>query len=369
MNRKELFYFTGKCLSLDTNPHNVKIIRSAIKNNLVNWELFIRLASDHLVTQTIYSKLKKHNLLDELPDELVDVMEEIYNLSLNRNKLIISQIKEITQLLNEHEIEPLYLKGAGNLIDNIYEDPGERILGDIDFLVAEKDYLKAAQVLENAGYAGPDVFWGDVKTLKHYPRLNHPEKTASVEVHRLPVNEQYCKWFSPADAFANSKTIEDFPGCSVLSDEYKVVVNFIHSQLSNKGNLYGVVSLRDGYDLLQISTRVSFSTIIPLLKTKQKALQYFSLCEEILSTDFGYGNVYKTSSKWFKVKHDLNLDSFVFYKIHKISVKLFERIIIGYMGQIVQSFYSRSVRRSVIQRLSSLKWYKSHLESWQGFTK
>lgn len=369
MNRKELFYFTGKCLSLDKNPQNVESIIDTINNKRVHWEQFIRLSSDHLVAQTIYTKFKNHNLLNELPGVLVDFLEEIYNLALTRNRLIFSQIKEITRLLNEHDIEPLFLKGAGNLIDNIYDDPGERILGDIDFLVREVDYLKAARLLENEGYSPPEVFWGDIHSMKHYPRLNHPDKVASVEVHRLPVNEQYSKWFGAEEAFANSKNVKDIPGCRVLSDEFKIVLNFIHSQLSNKGNMFGTISMRDGYDLLQLSRRVNIFSAIAFIKTKQKALSYFFLCEEILSADFGNGMHDKLSFNWFKTKHDLNLESYFFYKTHKISVKLYERIILGYLGQLIKSLYSRSVRKSVIQRLSNVKWYKSHLNSWKGFTR
>jgi len=39
--------------------------------------------------------------------------------------------------LNTAGISPIYLKGTGNLIDGIYGDVGERIIGDIDFLVCK----------------------------------------------------------------------------------------------------------------------------------------------------------------------------------------------------------------------------------------
>jgi len=47
---------------------------------------------------------------------------------------------------------PIYLKGTGNLIDGIYSDIGERIIGDIDFLVPEKDFRTTAELFKKEGY-------------------------------------------------------------------------------------------------------------------------------------------------------------------------------------------------------------------------
>jgi len=46
-------------------------------------------------------------------------------------------MKEMNATLNAAGISPIYLKGTGNLIDGFYEDIGERIIGDIDFLVCK----------------------------------------------------------------------------------------------------------------------------------------------------------------------------------------------------------------------------------------
>ena len=46
--------------------------------------------------------------------------------------------------LNTAGISPIYLKGTGNLIDGIYGDVGERIIGDTDLRVPEKDILTTA---------------------------------------------------------------------------------------------------------------------------------------------------------------------------------------------------------------------------------
>ena len=76
-------------------------------------------------------------------------------------------------------------------------------MGDIDFLVSEKEYLQTAEILENQGYtkltATPT--YKDIRYFKHYPRLTHPDYEAIIEIHRIPVDENYLSWY-------NSKIID-----------------------------------------------------------------------------------------------------------------------------------------------------------------
>jgi len=69
----------------------------------------------------------------------------VYKLNLARNKQIIEQVKELTSTLNKADISPIFLKGTGNLIDGAYSDIGERIIGDIDFLFPENNFLTTAE--------------------------------------------------------------------------------------------------------------------------------------------------------------------------------------------------------------------------------
>lgn len=109
--------------------------------------------------------------------------------------MLLEQIREICNLLAANNIYPVLLKGAGNLMDDLYQDIGERIMGDIDILVKEEDYHRAAEIAMNFGYqvTESEYFYDDVDILKHYPRLGHPERYAALEIHRLPVEEKYTR--------------------------------------------------------------------------------------------------------------------------------------------------------------------------------
>jgi len=70
-----------------------------------------------------------------VPEVLAQHLEDIYTLNRTCNEQILLQVKEINATLNASGISPIYMKGTGNLIDGIYDDIGERIIGDIDFIL------------------------------------------------------------------------------------------------------------------------------------------------------------------------------------------------------------------------------------------
>jgi hypothetical protein len=76
-------------------------------------------------------------------------------------------------------------------LDHLYADNGERIIGDIDFLVPKKDYLRTAKLLEEDEYSPVTPFYCEVEDLKHYPRISKPGYPAVLEIHQLPVKEGF----------------------------------------------------------------------------------------------------------------------------------------------------------------------------------
>jgi hypothetical protein len=363
----ELLYFVGKCLTIDKQPDNLQEIKNLIIAENIDWDKFVTLCSIHLITPVLYLKFQKTNILQLLPKELEDYLKEIYELSKTRNKLIINQIKEICDLLAKNNIYPILLKGAGNLIDNIYSDTGERIMGDIDLLVDETEYLEAAGIFTNVGYTESKLlYYDDVTILKHYPRLSHPDKNASVEIHRIPVDEDYLKLFNQEMIREQIKRVDGYPNCYVLSDKHKILLNFIHSQLTNKGHKSGVVSLRDVYDLYLLSGKVNLTNLLPQIKPHKKAQSYFLLSQKILGTDIGFSAKQTLHDKWLLYKFDKNFNSKMFYVVNKTLTELYDRIIIRYFGLIFKSFYSKKVRTFMLMRLSKSGWYKSQINSWKN---
>lgn len=374
MNNKELFYFIGKCLALDDHPEISAEIADELENEDLNWHLFTEICSNQLVIPAIYLKLERHNIIKYLPNEVQSHLLEIYKLNFSRNTKILKQIQTITKLLNKHVIYPIFLKGAANLLDEVYSDTGERMMGDIDFLVEEEYYLLTAKILEDNGYSKinkiPDYKnMNDIKQAKHYPRLAHPDFEAVIEIHRIPVREKYIDWFNYELIIKEKKTVKNITNCYVPSDHHKIIHNFIHSQLSDKGYLYGTIALRDVYDLYLLSKRFPLIKTVSMIKTKRKASAYFTIAGLILGLDKTFYPYKNFSFKILLKIHSANLSSSVFFYVYRFVIYMGELLFLVYIGQIIKAIYSHQKRQYLFLRLSNKKWYGEHVKFYFGFFK
>jgi hypothetical protein len=347
MTKSELYYLAARCIALDEKPKYKHEIIEAFTNDLFDWHGFVSMCSENLVLPLIFIKLKKHGILEFIPEEVGQHLLEIYKLNSKRNAEILDQIKYITNILNENNIFPIYLKGAGNLLDNFYADIGERMMGDIDFLVAEDDYLKSAELMiKNGFYPEIDVRGLDVMHFDHYPRLRHPVYPADLEIHRIPTDYDCSGWYGKEIVDAEKQTAPELGGCFVQSPRHRVMLNFIHSQLSHEGYLYGWVSLKDIYDLSLLSNRVPLTEILPLIKEKGKAIAYFSFAKNALGADNLFFAKQNLQYSILKKKHDLNLDSTLFHSC----LLQYERWRKAFLYTLQKGIFSKEIRQIVIRK-------------------
>ena len=371
MNKKELFYWVGKCLALDERPEFRNEIIQQCKSELIDWDEFVSLCSNYLILPVIYLKFRSQKILEHIPVELAEHLREIYELNVVRNNQILSQVREITSGLNKENIYPVFLKGVANLLDGLYSDAGERIMSDIDFLVSEEEYLVAAQLMKGIGYeeVAETPAYTDVKSLKHYPRLFRSDCVANIEIHRIPVNQEYVSWFNTEKINQEKISVDALTGCFVSSDRHKIIHNFIHSQLSNEGHLFGTVSLRGIYDLLLLSKRVSLEETIPQIKTKQKAIAYFAFSGAVLGLNKSFYSRKNLAFHVFTKKHTLNLNSTFFNNTHRSLIFISQRVFIGYFGQFFKAFYSKEKREYLSKRIVNRSWYGNHVRLYTRFFK
>jgi len=362
-NKLRVLYFIGQCLSLDEHPTFRETIIAQFSEPEYDWNQFIWTCSNHLVLPVIYLKFKKYDLLTYLPEVLAQHLKEIYTLNRTRNEQILSQMRELTATLNKAGISPIYLKGTGNLIDGIYGDVGERIVGDIDLLIPEVDYMKAVELLKAIGYVN---HWGDPRDpekLKHYPGLYKDNVPVDIEIHRIPVQDEYLKYINPEMILSQKTTVVTFPGCFVPSDDHKILHSFIHSQLCNNGYRLGVVSLRDIYDIYCFSKRADLITALAGFHVQRKVDAYLAISQKLLGITISVKQF--QSSKLYIWKHDMNLASSLFYKINRFPWVISELVIHGYPRRIKNAILYKDARKLLIQNLGSRKWYIHHLQLYK----
>lgn len=315
-----LYQFVCQCLLLDKHPELKESIKAQFASGQVDLEHFIHLSSIHFVLPAVFLQLKKAGLLSVLPIEYVEHIEEIYNLNCKRNKEILEQVKQINRVLSMVHIQAVYLKGTANLIDGLYSDIGRRMIGDIDLLVADINYQKTITVIENLGYMPDKKGFYDPSVSKHYYRLFKKDVPADIEVHRMAVIPQYSNRFTSNNIINKSVLVNNN---QIPTSEHRLIHNFIHSQLSNRGHWFKYNPLRDLYDFFLLSQETEYKTSLKEVQFKNKFNSYASFCAtnfkygKLLNVKFNFSNkIYTHKSQYFYAHPriwKINSDFYKFY--------------------------------------------------------
>jgi hypothetical protein len=97
-----------------------------------DWEAFVALASAHFVSPALAAPVEH---LAFAPDEVKSYFNTLRAMNAQRNVVILRALAQALAALRGIGIEGILLKGAASLVSGLYDDPAERILGDVDLLV------------------------------------------------------------------------------------------------------------------------------------------------------------------------------------------------------------------------------------------
>lgn len=266
MTYKEALFFIGKCLTISHEEKNLEIVSKAIKTDTIDWDSVVKVSTSHYVFPTLYCNLKRADLLSYLPEDLVSFMKHITDLNRERNLQIIEQAEEVHNLLTENGITPIFLKGTGNLLEGLYKDVAERMVGDIDFLVSKDQFEETITLLKNSSYSeGSEINRTFIN--RHYSPLIHQNKIAAVEVHyRMVVG-------SLENIFNYQKVTSKKSGENTLSIQDGIIMTCINKQVNDRGYWYKNISLRNSYDLFLLSQEES---ILKTLKEFKHGFNFFN---------------------------------------------------------------------------------------------
>ena len=290
MNYKETLYFVAKCLTISLEDNNRKEIEKQLKSKLIDWDAVVKVSTAHYVFPALYCNLKRVDFLKYLPQDLVSYMEYITNINRERNEKIIAQAKDLNTLLLANNITPLFLKGTGNLLVGVYEDIGERMVGDIDFIFSKEDYPKAITVLREFGYSEvkkknnpqkpPNYYPPNEK--KHYRRLQKESNIAAIEIHSALLEiKKYDYEFNYNFVVKDSQVIND---TAVLSYANKLNLSIIANQINDDGFYYKRMALRNAYDVFLLSKKTSAKAAVNTLNKLSHPLNYFlAACYEVFN--------------------------------------------------------------------------------------
>lgn len=242
---------------MDQIPANRETVKLMISSGDIPWKDFVWKTSSHYVMPAIYALLSRNGLLSLLPDDLVVYLEKIYSLNKQRNLQLMGQCRDINSLLRDAGIRPLFFKGAGLLFSEVFQDPAERMMEDIDVLIPPEAGRMAVEALLASGYGKVKGY--DEETYRdhhHLPPLRHPRNNIAVELHLAPYHGNYLQLASPEAIFQRAITV-GADQILVPAHSDSLLICFAHEHLNTRGYLSRSGSMKGMYDFYLLSGKSS----------------------------------------------------------------------------------------------------------------
>ena len=300
----------------------------------------VQLGSSQLVLPAIYGALKRKKLIGHTPKDLVSYLQEITHLNQKRNTAILKQIAFLSEVFNRHQIEHVFLKGAALLITKPYDTMNERMVGDIDILVLEKDLFRAQQLLINEGFDAVCNEFSFTKGVlfenhqKHLKRIAHPNYIAAVELHRHLLGDNN-NLITPKDVLENK--LQSPEGYSTPSKHHLWLHAILNWQYNDSGMTQNILAFRSVVDVLFLEPY----NVIEKLKTAPKAVKHLY---SLLSLYFDDYSVYCPLSKLI---YKWQLSHKIFHKLFRLYAKLNALISIG-LDRLFLLIRSKTYRQKVL---------------------
>ena len=171
--------------------HASELLNGVDINN-INFEKLITLTSGHLMLPALFFNIQKKKASYLFPEDFIAYIKSIYAINKARNEILLEEAKELSELLVENNIKHIFLKGTALLLSNVFEDIGERMIGDIDFIIQGKDEEKIKKVLEKNKYCSKKPF-SLFRFFKHQTssKETHKNKIIAIEPHLKLLDARY----------------------------------------------------------------------------------------------------------------------------------------------------------------------------------
>lgn len=308
------------------------------------WERLVKLASSHLVLPAICRALISKKLEQYVPNDLLSYLKEITEINYQRNKSILKQLAFLSEVFNKNKIDYVFLKGAAMLILKPYDTVSERMLGDIDILVAEKDLLRAKQILIHQGFREIKDEFNFVEGIiphRHLKRVVHPQYIAAVELHGKLLVDIKLNTIRSIDVLKHKVKVAD---CYWIPSNNHLWLHAILSwQYNDNGFYFNTFSIRTFLDVVYLEPK-SFDHY----SDNNPAIRHFYSLSSLFINKYQNRNYFATfifKCKLLYPKFELTIDYFTKSKI--ILSKIFSRLKLVIMSKIY--------RKRLLQNSSLIK--------------
>ena len=326
MNKKnksllEIVQLIANILSFDSSYEELK---KTVSTEQVDWDAVVSVGSQHLVLPAIYCRLKDKSLLEYLPNDLVNYLKELTDLNRDRNTILITEAQNISILFNKHNIEHVFLKGVALIGGKYFHDIAERMVGDIDILIAKNQIDEAYALLTKYGYSNSISFNYEVKNYRHYPRQISDNHLGAIELHEQVLNDGHRYLIDLESVFLNKKIVNNLP----IPNENDLILNTLYThQINDKNYFLGNLKLKNAYDtlVLKLGEKQDMLNMLSKNKYSRRFLVFMSVFfPSIAYTKLDFKD--QIALKLFAIKLKIPFIGNTILKLKFIILNLTERI-------------------------------------------
>jgi hypothetical protein len=243
------------CLSPDESPERLERLERSLSSEEVSWETMAQLGSAHLVLPTMWSSLSSKGLTTCLPVDFRQFIEFVHRCNLERNLSLRRQAESVVRNLNSIGIEPILLKGAAMLFTDLRDDPGSRMMTDLDVLVTPESLNSARRCIEHMGY-GVESPGQTPEGHIHLDPLVHPEECAALELHFGLHGLSHPAWTNEREIWEQSRVIQlNRFRFRMLSPCHELAFNVFHSEINHGCFFRSQLLLKDLLDFCRSLTK------------------------------------------------------------------------------------------------------------------
>jgi hypothetical protein len=227
------------------------------------------LANHALVTPQVYSAALGAGTLDRMPGEVRDFLHEVWSRNRRRNRRIFAQLGEATAALNAAGIEPILLKGAAFWTAVGRPEDHDRILTDLDIMVAPDRAQAAVDALVAAGF---DIVGPLDDVAKHTVcELGRPDDVGIIDLHTRPPGLEDLACAAMEAPGQLEPVVWDGLRARAPSPALQVFLMVLHDHFQDGGYWRGEFVLRHLMEIAALSRRpegVDWAVVARLAQTR-----------------------------------------------------------------------------------------------------
>ena len=205
---------------------------------------FAEIAQSHYIATALAPAFAENGPIRAcFPDDLALFINEMAAANARRNARLREQLEIIGAAFATNGIAAVALKGACELVEPWWSDPGGRYLSDLDLLVSQDDATRAAEILIALGAEQADA---DASPADHHhlPPHQAPNWEAMVELH-IQVGPPNIAVHLPSQEVLANASPSSLPGILLPTPEDRLKHLLLHAPMGGVGVRGGRLYLRE----------------------------------------------------------------------------------------------------------------------------